>query len=69
MVKGPYELFCDDLDEVIERWSKKPQDDRLMYSQMIGAVEILKHKLVEELIYQAQSTSESEDDDGYTNQP
>ena len=35
----PHDRFCDELDELVERWANKPEDDQLRISQMVGALQ------------------------------
>ena len=36
---GPFEQFCDELDELIDRWRDKPEDDQLSRAEVIGALQ------------------------------
>lgn len=46
---SPADSFAGDLRNVVEKWRKKPDDDSLIYREMLGAIEELKVQLVFEL--------------------
>ena len=44
----PYARFCDELDELVDKWRDKPEDDRLTHAEVVGALEYAKFKLLGE---------------------
>ncbi|MEQ8770066.1 MAG: hypothetical protein RIB60_06110 [Phycisphaerales bacterium] len=47
-VDGPFEKFCDEIEEVVDRWRDKPDDDQLTRAQVVGAFEFVKLKVMQE---------------------
>lgn len=47
-MKSPFEIFCDELDALIDKWRDKPLDDRPSYAEYIAALEFRKYKLLHE---------------------
>lgn len=45
---GPFEAFCNELDALIDKWTDKPDDDRLTYAQIVGALEYRQFRLMQE---------------------
>lgn len=46
MIKGPYEHYCDELDELCNRWIDKPEDDQLTIGELVGGLEAKKFFLL-----------------------
>lgn len=51
------ERFVQELDDLIEKWSNSPLDDRLTVSAVVGALHIKMHAI------SANALAESEEDD------
>lgn len=45
---GPFEAFCNELDTLLDKWVSKPDDDRLTYAQIIGALQYRSFRLMQE---------------------
>lgn len=45
---GAFEQFCDEMEEVVDRWRDKPMDDALTRAQVVGALEFIKFKVLAE---------------------
>lgn len=37
--EGPFGHFCDELDELIDRWREKPTDDAMSHAEVVGALQ------------------------------
>ena len=47
--ENPITRFSDELDALVDRWRKKPEDDRLSYGEMVGALSFRIHTLNKEV--------------------
>lgn len=48
MISGAAERFVTELDQLIDDWADKPDDDCLTTLEMVGAFEIVKSRLLRE---------------------
>lgn len=43
-----YDRFCDELDELVQKWRDKPEDDKLSHGQCVGALLFAAHNLMQD---------------------
>ena len=42
---GAFEVFCDELDALVDKWRSKPLDDQITIGNVVSAMEAVKWKL------------------------
>jgi len=48
MSNPAFDTFCDELDALIDKWRDKPEDDRLSYAEIAGALTFIQYTLATE---------------------